>query len=159
MARQRGRASMREGPLAELFRATEAAQRQVEKGRPSSADAPTVEHAGPEPEPAADESRAAVPEPRSVAAAARWTDPGLRMQRTPRPDSAAYLAVIRVVGVGGGGLNAVNRMIEAGISQVEFVAVNTDIPQLRGSDRERTRLNSSHANISDAVFCLEKKTN
>ncbi|TMJ97501.1 MAG: cell division protein FtsZ, partial [Actinobacteria bacterium] len=53
------------------------------------------------------------------------------LRRTPRPDSAAYLAVIRVVGVGGGGLNAVNRMIEAGISQVEFIAVNTDIQQLK----------------------------
>jgi cell division protein FtsZ len=39
-----------------------------------------------------------------------------------------------VVGVGGGGLNAVDRMIEAGISQVEFIAVNTDIQQLRTSD-------------------------
>jgi cell division protein FtsZ len=56
------------------------------------------------------------------------------MRSTPRPDSAAYLAVIRVVGVGGAGLNAVNRMIEAGISQVEFIAVNTDIQQLRMSD-------------------------
>ena len=53
------------------------------------------------------------------------------MRTTPRPDSAAYLAVIRVVGVGGAGLNAVNRMIEAGISQVEFIAVNTDIQQLQ----------------------------
>jgi cell division protein FtsZ len=42
--------------------------------------------------------------------------------------------VIRVVGVGGAGLNAVNRMIEAGISQVEFIAVNTDIQQLRMSE-------------------------
>jgi cell division protein FtsZ len=57
-----------------------------------------------------------------------------RLQRVPRADSAAYLAVIRVVGVGGAGLNAVNRMIEAGISQVEFIAVNTDIQQLRTSD-------------------------
>ena len=39
-----------------------------------------------------------------------------------------------MVGVGGGGLNAVNRMIDAGISQVEFIAVNTDIQQLRTSD-------------------------
>jgi cell division protein FtsZ len=54
-----------------------------------------------------------------------------RLRTTPRPESAAYLAVIRVVGVGGAGLNAVNRMIEAGISQVEFIAVNTDIQQLK----------------------------
>ena len=36
------------------------------------------------------------------------------------------LAVIKVVGVGGGGTNAVNRMVEAGIKGVEFIAVNTD---------------------------------
>jgi cell division protein FtsZ len=43
-------------------------------------------------------------------------------------------AVIRVVGVGGAGLNAINRMIDAGISDVEFVAVNTDIQQLQMND-------------------------
>ena len=41
-----------------------------------------------------------------------------------------YLAVIKVVGVGGGGTNAVNRMIEEGIRGVEFVAVNTDAQAL-----------------------------
>jgi cell division protein FtsZ len=42
--------------------------------------------------------------------------------------------VIKVVGVGGAGLNAVDRMIDAGLAQVEFIAVNTDIQQLRMSD-------------------------
>jgi cell division protein FtsZ len=42
--------------------------------------------------------------------------------------------VIKVVGVGGAGLNAVNRMIDAGLSQVEFIAVNTDQQQLQFSD-------------------------
>ena len=42
--------------------------------------------------------------------------------------------MIKVVGVGGAGLNAVNRMIDAGINQVEFIAVNTDIQALHGSD-------------------------
>ena len=37
-----------------------------------------------------------------------------------------YLAVIKVIGVGGGGVNAVNRMIDAGLKGVEFIAVNTD---------------------------------
>ncbi|MGH3007351.1 MAG: cell division protein FtsZ [Gaiellaceae bacterium] len=60
-----------------------------------------------------------------------FIEPAPRLRTTPRPESAAYLAVIRVVGVGGAGLNAVNRMIEAGISQVEFIAVNTDIQQLK----------------------------
>jgi cell division protein FtsZ len=44
--------------------------------------------------------------------------------------------VIRVVGVGGAGLNAIHRMIDAGINQVEFVAVNTDLQQLQMSDAE-----------------------
>jgi cell division protein FtsZ len=170
----RRRASMREGPLAELFKATEAAQRQAERERvgQESADAPTVEHAAPEQsappappaeverqserEPATSSSEATVAEPvappseparsepapqpvspapveRSYEPAppSRMAEPAPRIHRAPRPESAAYLAVIRVVGVGGGGLNAVNRMIEAGISQVEFIAVNTDIQQLR----------------------------
>src|SRR4029450_12091497 len=44
-------------------------------------------------------------------------------------DVASYLAVIRVVGVGGAGINAVNRLMDAGIAQVDFVDVNTDAPQ------------------------------
>jgi cell division protein FtsZ len=170
----RRRASMREGPLAELFKATEAAQRQAERERAGqeSAEAPTVEHAAPEqsapPAPPAEverepereavtsSSEAMAVEPAAPpteptrsepapqrtslapvergyepAPAARMAEPAPRIHRAPRPESAAYLAVIRVVGVGGGGLNAVNRMIEAGISQVEFIAVNTDIQQLR----------------------------
>jgi cell division protein FtsZ len=158
----RRRASMREGPLAELFKATEAAQRQAERaeggGVPepserSESDAATVEHAAPDPAertlaaaPESASSPAAPPEPAPATAPAtaspverayeeppvsRLSEAAPRLHRTPRPESAAYLAVIRVVGVGGGGLNAVNRMIEAGISQVEFIAVNTDIQQLR----------------------------
>lgn len=172
----RRRASMREGPLAELFKATEAAQRQAERERAaqeSGAEAPTVEHAAPEqapPAPPAEAERQPEREPATSSAdaslaepvappsepalpavqpsapeispapversyepapASRLAEPAPRIHRAPRPESAAYLAVIRVVGVGGGGLNAVNRMIEAGISQVEFIAVNTDIQQLR----------------------------
>ena len=172
MAPKRARASMREGPLAELFRATEAAQRQADREREAAAtvDAPTVEHVGPDVEPTeepqavpptAPASASSAPSPPTAAPiipasppsrppahavppsaaasaeappAARIADPGLRMHRSPRADSSAYLAVIRVVGVGGGGLNAVDRMIEAGISQVEFIAVNTDIQQLRGAE-------------------------
>jgi cell division protein FtsZ len=47
-----------------------------------------------------------------------------------------YLAVIKVVGIGGGGVNAVNRMIEAGLRGVEFIAVNTDAQTLLMSDAE-----------------------
>jgi cell division protein FtsZ len=172
----RRRASMREGPLAELFRATEAAQRQAEKeGRtdeaapeapavPSPAEPPeqTVEHvpewveeAKPTPEPVRLPERKPDPEPEPQQpepvlppAAARaeekpkpaperpklepLPEPPPRLHRVPDP--GAYIAVIRVVGVGGAGLNAVNRMIDADISQVEFVAVNTDIQQLQMSD-------------------------
>ena len=48
----------------------------------------------------------------------------------------SYVAVIKVVGVGGGGMNAVNRMVEAGIRGVEFIAVNTDAQALLMSDAE-----------------------
>jgi cell division protein FtsZ len=184
----RRRASMREGPLAELFRATEAAQRQAEKGGEPAAEAEasvtpppdasepleeTVEHvpefaqareeppiaavperepeAEPvpepepeperlaEPEPAADEE----PEPEPVRLEPVPEPPPMlqplpeqppRLHRVPRGETAAYLAVIKVVGVGGAGLNALDRMMDAGIAQVEFVAVNTDIQQLRMSD-------------------------
>src|SRR5881227_737556 len=62
-------------------------------------------------------------------------------------DAQNYLAVIKVIGVGGGGCNAVNRMIDAGLKGVEFIAVNTDAQALLMSDadvkldvgRERTR--------------------
>jgi len=47
-----------------------------------------------------------------------------------------YLAVIKVVGIGGGGVNAVNRMIESGLRGVEFIAVNTDAQTLLMSDAE-----------------------
>ena len=49
---------------------------------------------------------------------------------------ANYLAMIRVVGVGGGGVNAVNRMIEEGLKGVEFVAVNTDSQALLFTDAD-----------------------
>jgi cell division protein FtsZ len=167
----RKRASMREGPLAELFRATEAAQRQAKteaEQEPEAAVEPleeTVEHAPPfepitDPEqaaerpvrasgpvegvsvepggsPARDDAPAVRPDLRPVEELPRieaLPEPAPRLHRAPRAEPGAYLAVIRVVGVGGAGLNAVNRMIDAGISDVEFVAVNTDIQQLALSD-------------------------
>jgi cell division protein FtsZ len=199
----RKRASMRDGPLAELFRATEAAQRQAERDAVAPGDAPipasaqtpappqtqtpakppaqarkpappahrpeppeeTVEHTSifdepparvqqPEPEP---EPPAAPAQP-SASAQASATVPASPARQTifpeppPRstyiepipepparlhqvgPDASAYLAVIRVAGVGGAGLNAIHRMMDAGISQVDFVAINTDIQQLQMSD-------------------------
>ena len=63
------------------------------------------------------------------------------------------IAKIKVVGVGGGGNNAVNRMIASGLKGVEFIAINTDAQALvhamaqnrmQIGDRKSTRLNSSH---------------
>ena len=47
-----------------------------------------------------------------------------------------YLAIIKVVGIGGGGVNAVNRMIEVGLKGVEFIAINTDVQALLMSDAD-----------------------
>ena len=62
------------------------------------------------------------------------------MGRTRRDAAVAapqnYLAVIKVVGIGGGGVNAVNRMIDVGLKGVEFVAINTDAQALLMSDAD-----------------------
>jgi cell division protein FtsZ len=144
---------MHEGPLAELFRATEAAQsRQSAQPVPAQTEILPAEHAPTEilsivpelPEPAPAEPEALQEpdpvreetEPEPDQPLARWLEPlpesPARLER-PR-NSSSYLAVIRVVGVGGAGLNALDRMIDAGITQVDFIAVNTDIQQLQMSD-------------------------
>ena len=159
----RKRATMREGPLAELFRKTEAAQRAqeaAEQGEPPVTAASageerraevafeeTVEHvpdfaAKPDaaaPAAAAPPAREELPSEAAAArSAARYfqtmLEPAPRLHRVPPPKGAAYIAVIRVVGVGGAGLNALHRMMDAGISQVDFVAVNTDLQALAVSD-------------------------
>jgi cell division protein FtsZ len=53
-----------------------------------------------------------------------------------RDQTGNYLAVIKVFGVGGGGSNAVNRMVDAGLSGVEFIAANTDAQALLGVDAD-----------------------
>ena len=50
----------------------------------------------------------------------------------PKRYNPEHAATIKVVGIGGGGCNAIDRMIEAGLSNVEFYAVNTDVQALRG---------------------------
>jgi cell division protein FtsZ len=150
----RNRASMREGPLADLFRATEAAQRQAKEQEAAErqqqqelpvkppakkteqappANVAPIRAVAPAPAPAPDPEPASERRERPLA---RWLDPlpeqPARLERAR--ESASYLAVIRVVGVGGAGLNAVDRMMDAGITQVDFVAVNTDIQQLQMSD-------------------------
>src|SRR5438093_4464669 len=148
----RKRASMREGPLAELFRATEAAQKQGQpkdeppREEPQEPIEETVPHV-PDlvnreaaPVEAPEEPPGEEPPPEREERTVRWIEPlperAPRLHRVPAPDSGQYLAMIRVVGVGRAGLNAIDRMIDAGLSQVEFVAVNTDIQQLSGSDAE-----------------------
>ncbi len=163
----RKRASMREGPLAELFKATEAAQRQQEQGAPAAPpEEPhesTVEHVptwedevetpapprpDPTPEPSPVPPPAPDPTPEPTPPPAYIPEPPVTRYIEPMPEPAprlhpvragqlgSYLAKIQVVGVGGAGLNAVNLMIDAGINQVEFVAVNTDVQQLQVSDAE-----------------------
>jgi cell division protein FtsZ len=109
------RNSMRDGPLAQLFKATDAAQGE----KPEEPEEPPRARAKPkaEPEPARPQL---IDLPEQDDAASRFR----------RPDGQPYLAVIRVVGVGGGGCNAINRMIEADVKGVEFIAVNTDIQQM-----------------------------
>ena len=51
-------------------------------------------------------------------------------------DTGSYLAVIKVVGIGGGGTNAVNRMVDAGLKGVEFIAINTDAQALQMCDAD-----------------------
>jgi cell division protein FtsZ len=58
-------------------------------------------------------------------------------------ESGSYLAVIKVVGVGGGGTNAVNRMVDAGLRGVEFIAANTDAQALAMCDAD-IKLNIGH---------------
>ena len=62
-----------------------------------------------------------------------------------------YLAVIKVIGVGGGGCNAVNRMIDAGLKGVEFIAVNTDAQALLMSDAD---IEKAAAELREATMAL-----
>src|SRR5918992_654496 len=127
----RKRASMREGPLAELFKATEAAQEQQKQEEATRRKGRKRLRPAPEPAPERVEEQ---PEERRLAA---LPEPAPRLHRTPLAGEVAYLAAIRVVGVGGAGSNAVNRMIDAGVSDVEFLVVNTDVQQLALSDAQQ----------------------
>jgi cell division protein FtsZ len=166
------RASMRDGPLAALFRKTEQDDREAAPEQPREADAPA-----PTPPPATQAAAAAVAEPaapelpRESEAPERAPDPDERRVSVPSPQERLRAAFsselpqdmlerrpaehqaldvyaradysepsatasvgrprLRVVGVGGGGVNAVNRMVEAGVAGVEFLAVNTDLQSLQ----------------------------
>jgi cell division protein FtsZ len=115
---QKKRASMHDGPLADLFRQTDSSSREPAPEPAASVEAPAR---------SSKPLRAIVKDvpPRSAARP---------VPLSPGAESGAYLAVIRVVGVGGAGVNAVNRMIESDIRGVEFLAVNTDAQQLALAD-------------------------
>ncbi|HEY5390010.1 MAG TPA: cell division protein FtsZ, partial [Solirubrobacteraceae bacterium] len=154
------RASMREGPLAALFRKTEqdAARAPEEPAAPTApeqaADPDEAEPAGTAiveelPPPAttpAIERMSGVPTPQERLRAAfsselpddmldrrsaAQIDVYARGDYDSRPASPVGRPRLRVVGVGGGGVNAVNRMVEAGVAGVEFLAVNTDLQSLQ----------------------------
>lgn len=162
------RASMREGPLAALFRKTE----------PEAQAAAEPEAAAPAPEPPAPAPEFEQPAPRTPAAEreANTTASDVpakeRLKKvfdmatgkrdeildgsSDQPPAAHYgrnipnastasfqsvpqgvvTPVLRVIGVGGAGVNAVDRMIEAGVTGVEFVAINTDMQSLQGSSAD-----------------------
>src|SRR4051812_3654005 len=177
------RASMREGPLAALFRKTEddaeqprdaeRAPEETPAEPPRAQEPPPRREPEPEPEPQREIPRREVPHPslavppveqpaiptpqerlrhafssdlpenlmdRAPAHAAR-EDVYARGEATssfasiPRPVGHP---VLRVIGVGGAGVNAVNRMVEAGVEGVEFVAINTDLQSLQQSNADLT---------------------
>src|SRR6478672_5440024 len=135
------RASMREGPLAALFRKTET------EGLEDGAETPAREAA-----PTAEEP-ARIPSPQERLRHAFSSDLPENLMAPPSVEPAAVehqysswdgsgpvgKPQLRVVGVGGAGVNAVNRMIEAEVTGVEFIAVNTDVQSLEGSSAS-TRL-------------------
>jgi cell division protein FtsZ len=131
------RASMREGPLAALFRRTDEADPAAPAEPPQRAAQETEEERTAPRTPTPQErlrhafssdlpeNMMAPPEPqRASTAEYQWASTGADITRQPE---------LRVVGVGGGGVNAVNRMIEAEVTGVEFIALNTDAQSLNQS--------------------------
>jgi cell division protein FtsZ len=130
---------MREGPLAALFRKTET----------EGVEAPP---AAPAPAPRAEAPRTPTPQERlRHAFSSDLPEDVMAPSERPAPPAAAadyqWGSVagqgvrepqLRVIGVGGGGVNAVNRMIEAEVRGVEFVALNTDAQSLQQSDADVT---------------------
>jgi cell division protein FtsZ len=177
------RASMREGPLAALFRKTEGTERDAAEPQPpaqSGGSQPATESGGSQP--ATQSARASQPthpresglphpalsaSPQAPREDVRVPTPQERLRHAfsseipenlmdrpaTRPVMDEYARehpvrasvpatagqpVIRVVGVGGGGVNAVNRMVEAEVEGIEFLAVNTDLQSLQQSTADIT---------------------
>ena len=148
------RASMREGPLAALFQKTDEQPQEPDERRPEPPEAERParqrEESRPQPppqppEPPYDTEPAPVPGPEERLknvfssdipenildrSAPRYGREEPQVQAAPR---RAAQPVLRVVGVGGAGVNAVNRMIEAGVEGVDFIALNTDLQSLEHS--------------------------
>jgi cell division protein FtsZ len=127
------RASMREGPLAALFRRTEEAEPAASPPEAQPERAPATAPRTPTPQErlrhafSSDlpENMMSPAEPQRAAADEyQWGSVEQDAVRQPQ---------LRVVGVGGGGVNAVNRMIEAEVGGVEFIALNTDAQSLNSS--------------------------
>jgi cell division protein FtsZ len=138
---------MREGPLAALFRSTE--QQEAEAGKEEIQQGPASAAAPAPAQPEAPEGPP-IPSPQERLRHAFSADipenvmspttPAARERPRTEPAAAPAAAsdatgspVLRVVGVGGAGVNAINRMIEAEVEGVEFVAINTDQQSLQGS--------------------------
>src|SRR4051812_1075088 len=176
----RKRASMREGPLADLFRATvdpEDPPEAPERGKRAPEEQTNVmrqEPSAPPPrarEPSAPESapfdheqgESRQPADQPEVTAYRTPEPPAAKERLSRifgddvldsdgptygrdeptysgelRDAVPHSPIIRVVGVGGAGVNAINRMVDAGIPGVEFMAVNTDLQSLQQSNADVT---------------------
>jgi cell division protein FtsZ len=167
------RASMREGPLAALFRKTtedgpgseKPASKKPAKRReevpPAETPAARATESAPEPAPeiptpqerlrqafSSDIPQSLLDPPTRQESAAPAIDPFARPQRAPEPTvgmPSFGRPVIRVVGVGGAGVNAINRMVEAEVEGVEFLAINTDLQSLQLSAAHET------LHIGDAV--------
>jgi len=154
------RASMREGPLAALFRKTTedspapGADRPAEREHePESAAPPSPSVEVPEerhiPSPqerlrhafSSDIPESLLERPAPPAPLRHEPDPFARPERIAdafAPAAPVGAPVIRVVGVGGAGVNAVNRMVEAEVEGVEFLAINTDLQSLQLSAAHET---------------------
>jgi cell division protein FtsZ len=146
------RASMREGPLAALFRKTEdegleeplRQEEPEEASRQQTPAARRVEEPAPVDPPAPPRS----PEERlRTVFSSDIPDNMLERSEAPMPryghepvapPAPVHSPVLRVVGVGGAGVNAVNRMVEAQVEGVEFIAINTDLQSLQQSRADVT---------------------
>jgi cell division protein FtsZ len=148
------RASMREGPLAALFRRTdvesaeEAEESKAPPAEPQAAEPEArLDYAQQRIETEREEQPRTVPTPKERLSAAfahdiphdvlerpTGTDREYRPRDEPRISrTTVHQPVLRVAGVGGAGVNALNRMVEAGVEGVEFIAVNTDMQSLEQS--------------------------